>query len=99
MFSRCDNDNKRPGPLEAEVDRDLSDSRQIRGSSECLAEHKFKPVASTVGSNDQADQSPPLHPVFQVICPEMEIENTYDSSHWRETIQLLTMFQVICQAR
>jgi hypothetical protein len=24
--------------------------------------------------------------VFQVICPENGIENTYDSSHWGETI-------------
>ncbi len=102
MFSRCGNDNKKPGPLEAEVIpvlhfrggskcfrwirrsskaggwavRDLSDSRQIRGSSGCLAEHQFKPDASTIGINDQADQTPPLLPVFQVICPENGIENT-----------------------
>ena len=30
----------------------------------CLAEHKFKPVASTIGSKDQAEQTPPLYPVF-----------------------------------
>ena len=70
------------GVAKQEDDWDLSDSRQIRRSSGCLAEHKFKPFASTVGSEDQADQTPRLYPVFQVICPENEIENTFKSSYW-----------------
>ena len=45
----------------------IIDHRQIRRSSGCLAEHKFKPFTSTIGSKDQADQTPPLHPVFHVI--------------------------------
>jgi hypothetical protein len=78
------------------ADRDLSDSRQIRGSSGCLAEHKFKLGASTIGSKDQAVQTPPMHPVFQVIWQEIDIENTYKSSYRWETLQLLPMFKVFC---
>jgi hypothetical protein len=72
---------------------------KLEEAVDALLKHKFKPVASTAGSQDQADQTPPLHPVFQVICPEIEIENTHDSSHWEETIQLLPMYKVLLQTK
>ncbi len=43
------------GVAKQEDDWDLSDSRQIRRSSGCLAEHKFKLVASKIGSKSQAE--------------------------------------------
>jgi hypothetical protein len=78
MFSRYDNDNKRP--LEAEVIPVLHSVAEANASDEsegvakqedeqigifqildkleeggCLAEHKFKLVASKIGRKDQAD--------------------------------------------
>ena len=69
---------------------------KLEEAVDALPYHKFKPGASKTGSKDQADQIPLLHPVFQVFCPEIKIENTYESSFWGETAQLLTVFKVIC---
>jgi len=80
------------------TDGNLPNSRQTRRSSWCLAEHKvfskFQHLATKFESAGYQEINKLYH-MHKIICEVSESENSYESSHWWETLFLPSVYKVV----